>query len=82
MTFVDLGLKMMPEKESFLPQEWCQMGPFPNKAATSGHNEFQERSMVLKGIYEVGATSFFFCWRACDVISFLLLFQAPTRSGF
>ena len=60
MTFVDLGLKMMPEKESFLPQEWCQMGPFPNKAATSGHNEFQERSMVLKGIYEVGATSFFF----------------------
>ena len=48
MTFVDLGLKMMPEKESFLPQEWCQMGPFPDKAATSGHNEFQERSMVLK----------------------------------
>ena len=24
------------------------MGPFPNKAATSGHNEFQERSRVLK----------------------------------
>ena len=81
MTFVDLGLKMMPEKESFLPQEWCQMGPFPNKAATSGHNEFQERSMVLKGIYEVGATSGLF-WRACEVISFLLLFQTPTRSGF
>ena len=34
-----------------------------------------------RGIYGVGATSGLF-WRPCEVISFLLLFQAPTRSGF
>ena len=34
-----------------------------------------------RGIYGVRATSGLF-WRACQVISFLLLFQAPTRSGF
>ena len=48
MTFADLQFKMMSKGESFFHLEWFQMGPFPNKAATRGHNEFQARSRVRK----------------------------------
>ena len=48
MTFVNFGLKMMPERDSSFLQEWFQMGPFPNKLAKSGHNEVQERFPALK----------------------------------
>ena len=48
MTFADLQFKMMPKGESFFRPEWFQMGPFPNKAAPRGHNEFRARSRVLK----------------------------------
>jgi len=48
MTFVNFGVKMMPEMDSSFLQEWFQMGPFPNKTAKSGHNEVQEGSRALK----------------------------------
>ena len=48
MTFAGLWFKMMPKRESFFLPAWVQMGPFPNKAAPSGHKEFQERSKVVR----------------------------------
>jgi len=48
MTSLDLGLKMMPQRESSFPPEWLQTRQFPNKAPRSGHSDVQERSRVLE----------------------------------